>query len=223
MTTATPLKLASIAGSALLLLSASVFLSSTPRASAGGQVTKGGGAVQPGPPTQGGSEGSVAQQKAQRQAPAAAEAPEARVAPGFPPGGVFPPQGGIARGFVSRVGSFELRGGSGLGLYRWLDAPQDRRNPYRFWRSDLAFESREQVFYGGAGSNSAGAPRFLDSYLYRDLASPFWLAFGAQPNPDGTWNIAFSLDRRSWYWWDDDARGFDLGGFALPLGAPGQP
>ncbi|QDV32850.1 hypothetical protein [Tautonia plasticadhaerens] len=222
MTTATPLKLAWIAGSALVLLSASMLLSPTPRASARAQVTKGGGVVQPGSPSEGGSEGSVARQKAQRQAPAAG-APEARVAPGFPPGGAFPPQGGIARGFVSRVGSFELSGGTGLGLYRWLDAPQDRRNPYRFWRSDLAFESREQVFFGGAGSNSVGAPRFLDSHLYRDVASPFWLAFGAQPNPDGTWNIAFSLDRRSWYWWDDDARGFDLGGFAVPFGAPGQP
>jgi hypothetical protein len=140
------------------------------------------------------------------------------------PGGAFPPQGGgIARGFVSKVGSFELSGPTGLGLYRWLDFPQDRFNPYRFWRSELVFEAREQVFYGGAGSNSVGAPRFLDSFLYRDVASPFWLAFSAQPNPDGTWNIAFSLDRVSWYWWDDDARGFELGGFFPQLGAPGQP
>lgn len=122
----------------------------------------------------------------------------------------IPPQPTRDLGFVSKVGTFQRKGYVVEAAYRFRDPGAGR---FRFYNSrfDLVFSA--PIRFGSAGSITGFQQTYMAS-VYKDEFYDFWIAISDRPNPDGTYNLAFSFDVYqpfSWYWWDDDMRGFPYG------------
>ncbi len=133
-------------------------------------------------------------------------APAPRFVPEFPRRKVQSHQSG----FISYVGSFKVDGLTAEGLYRWRETINPPR--YLLWEGRFHSVGTYMIRYGGRGGVT-GFPRDYLALVYKDNQYNFWLAFSAQQNPDGTYNLAFSEnfnDPNGWYWWDDNMRRFDV-------------